>query len=398
MDPRPSLTSTTESSGLPLALPEWKRAVIKVGSALVAPDGKGCSTQYLLSLARFITESKRTGKEVVLVSSGAVAAGMPLHPRVKAGRRSLIEKQALAAIGQSMLMAHWSRLFDFPCAQILLTHDDLLHRKRFVNAKNTLLELLKIGVLPIVNENDSVAVEELKVGDNDNLAAHVAVLAEADLLLIFSDIDGLFDADPRKHPGAVLIPEVHRIDEEIFALAGGSVSSVGTGGMITKLQAAAKASDRGIHAAILNGTRGESVEALLRGHLTGTLFHRTANPRTAKKHWISHALPCQGRIWVDQGAVRALSREGASLLPSGISRLEGTFQRGDAVEIHHEERGLVGKGITQYGAADLEKLCGCKSADIRGLLGYAYTDVIIHRNDLVLCDEPPLEGIATAPR
>ncbi|CAM2005749.1 glutamate 5-kinase [Acanthopleuribacter pedis] len=379
----------------PYPLPPWKRAVIKVGSALLAPEGQGTSTRYLLPLARLIAEKKREGKEIVLVSSGAVAAGRSFYPKSRPGARSLVEKQALAAMGQTRLMQLWSRFFDFPCAQILLTHDDIHHRKRFVNAKNTLLSLLGMGALPIVNENDTVAVEELKVGDNDNLAAHVAVLIEADLLLIFSDIDGLYDADPRKNPEADLIREVHQVDGSILCLAGGSGSSVGTGGMITKLQAAGKAADRGINTVILNGKRGQAIDHLLNEKADGTFFHRTAQAQAAKKHWISHALQVQGTVEVDAGARRALLTEGASLLPSGVTACSGSFQRGDAVTVVYAgESGeeVLGKGIVQYNHADLNQIKGGQSSDIRARLGYAYTPVIIHRNDLVT--GMPVEPVA----
>jgi glutamate 5-kinase len=201
------------------AVPSWNRAVLKVGSALVAPDDRGCSTKHLLAIARFIAESRRAGKEVILVSSGAVAAGLATQPDT-AAPRTIPEKQALAAIGQPLLMAHWRRLFDAPCAQLLLTYDDLYHRTRYLNAKNTLRELLGRGVLPIINENDTVAIDELKVGDNDNLAAHVAVLAEADTLIICSDVDGLYDANPHTHPDATLIRTVDRIGDDVYAMAG----------------------------------------------------------------------------------------------------------------------------------------------------------------------------------
>ncbi|MEL6716709.1 MAG: glutamate 5-kinase, partial [Planctomycetota bacterium] len=223
----------------PTPLRPWTRAVLKVGSALVAPDGRGCSTTHALGIARFVLDAHARGREVILVSSGAVAAGLATQPEAASGAsRTIPQKQALAAIGQARLMAHWDRLFDAPCAQILLTHDDLADRTRFLNARTTLAELLALGAIPVVNENDTVAVEELKVGDNDNLAAHVAVLAEADLLIICSDIDGLYDADPRTTPEARLIPVVERVDERIHALAGGAHHPSATGGMRTKLQAA----------------------------------------------------------------------------------------------------------------------------------------------------------------
>lgn len=376
--------------GTPLR--DWKRAVVKVGSALIAPDGRGCSTTHALAIARFIIESHRRGREVILVSSGAVAAGLATQPpRPVARKRTIPEKQALAAIGQSLLMAHWSRLFDVPCAQILLTYDDLSHRARFVNARNTLSELLARGALPIVNENDTVAVDELKVGDNDNLAAHVAVLAEADLLVICSDVDGLYDTDPRTSPSAGFISVVDRVDERVHAMAGGANHPSATGGMRTKLQAAEKATTRGIDTAIVNGTKGAYLEALQEDVLHGTLFRRMDPPMHARKHWMLHAVPIAGRILVDAGAASALRQRGASLLPSGVVGVDGGFGRGDAVEVAVQAEGraeVIGKGITQYGAHDLGRICGRKSHEIAQVLGYAHSPIVISRDDLVLLAGP----------
>ena len=373
-------------------LPDWKRAVIKVGSALIAPDGRGCSTTHALAIARFIIESHRRGREVILVSSGAVAAGLATQPEmVNKTSLTIPEKQALAAIGQALLMAHWNRLFDVPCAQILLTYDDLYLRARFNNARNTLAELLAMGTLPIVNENDTVAVDELKVGDNDNLAAHVAVLADADLLIICSDIAGLYDADPRTHPDAQFIPVVDRVDDDIYAMAGDAHNASATGGMRTKIQAAEKATTRGIDTVIVNGTKGAYLDALHKGVLYGTLFRGMNPPLDARKHWILHAVPSAGRIIVDAGAASALRQHGASLLPSGVIGVDGGFARGDTVEVAVEDDGraeVIGKGITQYGARDLGRLCGRQSHEIEDVLGYAHTPHIIRRDDLVLIDRP----------
>jgi len=371
-------------------LPEWSRAVVKVGSALVAPDDQGCRTTHLLPIARFITESRRQGKEVLLVSSGAVAAGLAEEGRSGPGTGlSIPERQALAALGQPLLMAHWRRLFDVSCAQVLLTYDDLQRRSRFVNAKNTIAELLDRGTLPIVNENDTVATEELQVGDNDNLAAYVAGVAEADLLVICSDVDGLYTADPHDDPDAEHLPEVEAITDEVYDMVGPSHRAVATGGMQTKVEAAEKATDRGIDTVLVNGTKGHHLDALGRGEMPGTLFRRAERPLSARKHWVLHALPTAGRIVVDQGAADALRHEGASLLPSGIVALEGRFVRGDAVEVVRRGDGSarVAKGITQYGAADLERIQGRQSHAIAEVLGGAPADYVIHRDDLVLVEE-----------
>ncbi len=333
-------------------------------------------------------ESINRGREIILVSSGAVAAGLATQPQMQQKTsRSIPEKQALAAIGQSLLMATWSKLYDFPCAQLLLTYDDFFNRKRYVNAKNTLVELLKMGTLPIVNENDTVAVDELKVGDNDNLAAHVAVLAEADLLMICTDIDGLYDADPRVDKTAKLVPQITKIDQTIYNLAKGKNSPLATGGMYTKIQAAEKAVSRGIDTVILNGTVPENFQLLLNQQFFGTLFHKVNRPMAGKKHWMLHVLPTSGRIFIDSGAKIAICDKGASLLPSGIVKVEGDFSQGDAVLVVYREGPLVqnvAKGICQYNVRDLDKIKGKKSKEFELILGIFTTDVAIHRDDLVL--------------
>lgn len=371
-------------------LPDWNCAVIKVGSALVAPDERGCSTTHLLPIARFIIESRRQGKEVILVSSGAVAAGLTEQGDGHPGSGlSIPEKQALAAIGQPQLMGHWRRLFDVPCAQVLLTYDDLQRRSSFVNAQNTIEELLDRGTLPIVNENDTVAVEELQVGDNDTLAAYVAVLAEADLLVICSDVDGLCDADPHVDPTAERIPVIDTVTEEIYDLVGGSHRATATGGMRTKVEAAEKATDRGIATVLVNGTKGAHLDALSRGDMPGTLFRPVEHPLSARKHWMLHTLPTAGRIVVDGGAGEALQNQGASLLPAGVIAVDGTFTEGEAVDVvvqngDGDASRSVAKGITQYDSRDLERIRGRQSNTLADVLEDVPSEYVIHRDDLVL--------------
>ncbi len=369
-------------------LPTWRRAVIKVGSALVTDKGKRISTKHMLPIASFITAARAQGKEIILVSSGAVAAGLSTQPRLSTKQnRTIQEKQALAAIGQSMLISTWSRLLDFPCAQLLLTYDDILNRRRFINAQNTLMELLKMKTLPIVNENDTVAVDELKVGDNDNLASFVAVLANADLLIICSDIDGLYESDPRTDPEARHIKEVNQIDESIYHLAGGSGTRIGTGGMLTKIQAAEKATSGGIDTIIMNGTKHVFFELLLEGILCGTIFRRRANPTLGRKHWMLHALHSAGSVYVDSGAKNALVSRGASLLPSGIVKIKGTFEEGDAVSIYEETADgdkQIAKGISHFSSLDLSKIIGKKSHEIQQVLDRQVSNVVIHRENMVL--------------
>lgn len=360
---------------------QWQRAVIKVGSALIAPDGNQCSAQYLLAIARFITESRSQGKEVVLVSSGSVAAGrssVPTHHQP-----SIAEKQAMAAIGQTRMMANWARFFDSACAQILLTYDDLRSRARYVNIQNTLRELLAHGAIPIVNENDSVAVNELKVGDNDNLGAYTALVAQADTLIICSDIDGLYTADPRKDPNATLIPEVHQLTPEIHQLAGGAGSAVGTGGMKTKLEAAEKCSQSGIQTLIVNGRKGDVFNSLLAGKVQGTIFRSQQTQANARSLWLKHTLKNAGKLEVDAGAKRAITERGASLLPSGIVAVSGQFNVGEAVQIVHNQQ-VIAKGLSLYSAQDLNAIKGLQSESIAPTIGYTYGEAVIHRDDMIL--------------
>ncbi|WJG09372.1 glutamate 5-kinase [Aliiglaciecola sp. LCG003] len=359
----------------------WQRVVIKVGSALIAPDGNQCSGRYLLAIARFITASRDLGKEVILVSSGSVAAG---KGKIKTHHApSIAEKQAMAAIGQTQMMANWSRFFDFPCAQLLLTYDDLHNRTRYVNIKNTLRELLNHHALPIINENDTVAVNELKVGDNDNLAAYAALIAEADTLIICSDVDGLFDKDPRRNPDAKLLPLIEHIDEATMALAGGAGTSLGTGGMQTKLQAAQKCTQSGIQTLIVNGQKGDVFDNLLEGKIQGSLFKPVASRENSRGQWLKHTLKSCGKIVIDAGAKTAILNKGASLLPSGIIEVVGQFKSGEAVTIEYQSHPLA-KGLALYSASDLHHIKGKRSSDIEGQLGYTLGEAVVHRDDMVL--------------
>lgn len=369
----------------------WQRAVLKIGSSLIAPEADGLSDRYLLAIARFVDAARQQGRQLVLVSSGAVAAGRHLLPQAAdRSRQTLVRKQALAAVGQAQLMQCWATVLPCPVGQLLLTVDDLQDRHRFVNARNTLRELLSLGCLPIINENDSVATDELKVGDNDNLAAHVAALVDADLLIIGSDVDGLYDQNPRRVPEAKKLAVVDRIDARILAMAGGAGSAVGTGGMITKLQAAARATARGTNTVIGDARTPMLFEALLANHCTGTLFRAHGEPLRARKHWLQHTLTSRGQIEIDAGAWQALRERGASLLASGIRAVRGEFEQGDAIDIlfaqEHPPR-LVGKGISQYDASVLTSIHGLRRAEIAERLGNACQDCAIHRDDLVLYPE-----------
>jgi glutamate 5-kinase len=367
-------------------VPPWRRAVLKVGSSLLAADSGGLSTRYALGLAQFIASCHASGREVVLVSSGAVAAGRLLLQHLPEDTSSAA-RQAMAALGQTQTVALWQRLFDRPLAQVLLTHDDLRNRRRYLNARATLSELLAYNVMPVVNENDTVAVDELTLGDNDNLAAIVAALIDADMLLIATDIDGLYTADPRSDPDAKPIDEVHELTAEIMGMAGAAGSNVGTGGMRTKLEAAEKAAAAGIQTILFNGRDGEVVNLLSRDLLHGTLLRTSATRLQARKYWLRHTPAVSGYIRVDGGAARALVEEGASLLPKGVIEAGGEFQRGDMVEIITDDNSrCIARGITQYGAAEINLIHGCHTRDIEERLGYSYGDSIVHRDDLARTD------------
>ena len=369
------------------AMPPWRRAVLKVGSSLLAADGGGLSPRFALGLAQFVSSSLLAGREVVIVSSGAVAAGRAILPKAAEAGAAMAARQALAALGQAQLIGLWQRFFERPVAQVLLTHDDLRNRRRYLNARATLNELLALGALPVVNENDTVSVDELKLGDNDNLAAIVAALIDADVLFIATDIDGLYEANPRTHPDARLIPEVAQLTPEVFAMAGGSGSAVGTGGMRTKLEAAAKAGAAGIDTVLFNGRRAEVLRQLAHDRLEGTRIRAASTRIAARKYWLRHAPVEPGAIVVDAGAAEAMSARGASLLPGGVLGAEGDFRRGDMVEVvlrDADGERRVARGISQYSAVDTRRLARRHSRDIEAVLGYNYGGNIIHRDDLVL--------------
>ena len=383
------------SAALPeQALPRWRRAVLKVGSNLLAADGGGLTDRHAAALAGFVAASHAAGRQVVLVSSGAVAAGRALLREHAPAAGDLAARQALAALGQAPMIALWQSLSARPVAQVLLTHDDLRNRRRYLNARATLRGLLALDVLPVVNENDTVAVDELKLGDNDNLAAIVAALVDADLLLIASDVDALYSADPRRDAGAVPLAHVAALTPEIVAMAGGSGSAAGTGGMRTKLEAAGKAATAGIPTALFDGRGEDAVNALSEGRLRGTLIDAAGTRMHARKYWLRHAPAAPGRIRVDAGAARALAGGRASLLPGGIADALGEFHRGDLVEIVDAGGKTVARGLSQYAAGEVRRLAGRHSRDIEDVLGYSYGSEVVHRDDLVtLADAETTGGI-----
>jgi glutamate 5-kinase len=366
----------------PQPLPQWRRAVLKVGSSLLAGEG-GLDSRHAGGLARFIAESRGKQREVVLVSSGAVAAG---RSRVASGGDGLVLRQALAALGQASLVSFWQQLLDAPVAQVLLTHDDLRNRRRYLNARATLRELLRLGALPVINENDTVAVDELKLGDNDNLAAAVASLVDADLLLIATDIGGLYSGHPQRDPQARPITQVERITPELLSVAGGAAGVLGTGGMRTKLEAAAKAATAGIATALFCGRDEAVVSALAEDELRGTLVRAQGDRLRARKQWLRHA-PASGCLRIDEGAVSALHRRGASLLPGGVIGVEGNFRRGDVVEVVSATgTAPLARGLAQYSADEIRRIVGRHSNDIEAVLGFRYGESVVHRDDLLLLE------------
>jgi len=362
-----------------------RRVVVKVGSGVIAANGL-LEEPQVDEIARGVCSLLERGLEVLLVSSGAVAAGKGALG-IDGRPASIPLKQAAAAVGQSRLMRAYKEAFehgDRLVAQILLTRDDLGHRRRYLNARNTLMTLLEHHITPIINENDTVVVEEIRFGDNDNLSALVCQLAEADLLVILSDVDGLYDKDPAKHADAVLIPEVGEITPEIEAMAGKAATLVGTGGMETKLQAARTATRSGVATLIVDGRTPGILARVFDGEQLGTLFLPNKKKMTARKHWIAFSKRPRGSLFLDDGACRALGSGGKSLLPSGVVRFDGSFERGDAVRLCNLEGEEFARGVVSYSHLELARIVGHNSREIEALLGYKYGDEIVHRDNLVL--------------
>ncbi|HYR97295.1 MAG TPA: glutamate 5-kinase [Candidatus Binatus sp.] len=361
-----------------------RRAVIKIGSnVLAAPSG--LRRERVRALAAGIAELAARGRQIVVVSSGAVAAGAArLGPR-----RSRIEwRQAAAAVGQIGLMAAYERAFathGLQVAQVLLTHADLADRRRYLNARHTLRTLLDLRVVPIVNENDTVAVEELRFGDNDNLSALTASLIEADLLVILSDVDGVYTHDPRLDVGATPIRVARADDAAVARAAGPAVSGVGTGGMASKLAAARKAAAAGVPTVIADGTRDGVLAAIFDPAIeAGTLLLADGDRLAHRKHWIAYTLKPAGTLHLDEGAERALAKGGRSLLPSGVRGVNGSFGVGDCVGCVGPDGREFARGLVNYAAAEVEKIKGAHTRDIERLLGYKGSDEVIHRDDLVV--------------
>lgn len=362
-----------------------RRIVIKIGSAVLAGEGHdGVDESVFSHLAKDVSSIKDK-REMVIVSSGAIAIGMKrlgLKEKVK----SIPEKQAVAAIGQGSLMALYEKVFSplkIRVAQVLLTHDDLSDRHRFLNAKNTLQTLLEYNAIPIINENDTVAVDEIKFGDNDNLSALVTNLVEADLLVILTDINGLYNKDPKINKDAKLIPIVDDIDRFI-SVAGGTSGIYGTGGMQTKLEAAKKAAHFGVPTIVANGRGKNILKKIFSGEDIGTLFLPMEERLTSRKHWLAFSTRPAGSLILDDGAKNALLKKGKSLLSSGITGIEGNFDSGDAVSCVSPNGKEIARGIVNYSSEEIKRIKGLKTTEIEKVLGYKYFDEVIHRDNLVI--------------
>jgi glutamate 5-kinase len=377
-----------QTAGAPMPSGRYQRLVVKVGTNVLTAGTDRLDLEVMSSLVGQVARLHRQGKDVLIVSSGAIACGRHRLGTAKE-RKDIPFRQVLASVGQTYLMQAYDELFmwhDIVVAQTLLTKRDLADRQGYLNARNTLLALLDVRAVPIVNENDVVAVEEIegiKIGDNDNLSALVANLVDADLLALLTDQAGLFTSDPRLHPEARLIQRVERIDEEIEQLAGES-GERGVGGMTTKIQAAKLASAGGSDVVIADGREKEILVRLSEGEALGTLFPATVDRLESRKRWMLTGLSLKGVIVVDEGAARALRQEKRSLLPAGISRVEGPFERGDAIAICDSEEQRIACGIASYGSSDIETIQGLRSERIEEVLGYQYGAEVVHRDNLVL--------------
>lgn len=366
------------------ALRGARRVVVKIGTnALTSATGR-FNRAHFDSLGQDLLWAAQ-GRELVVVSSGAIALGMerlglPSRPRDIPG------KQACAAVGQSRLMQAYEEAFSHASrtvAQVLLTHEDVQERRRYLNVKHALDRLLAAGVVPVINENDTVSVDELKFGDNDTLASLVAGVVEADALVLLSDVEGLHTADPRKDSDARLMASVPRVTADVLALAGDATSAVGTGGMASKVRAAARAAELGIPCVITSGAVPGRLRGVLQGEEVGTLFE-PAGRRSARTAWIAHALRPRGRLVVDAGAKQAIVTGKRSLLPSGVTAVEGEFGRGDPVDLSDTDGAVFARGLSTYDANELRRIAGRRSADIEAVLGYRYLDEAVHRDDLAV--------------
>ncbi|MER3473100.1 MAG: glutamate 5-kinase [Armatimonadota bacterium] len=371
----------------------YQRVVIKVGTSTLTDESGSLDRVYIASLAMQCAAEHRSGTQVVLVSSGAIRAGIDQwenyarQPAEPLAHASMPLKQAMAAIGQPLLMQAYLAAFtayDLPVAQVLLTREDFGERRRFLHARNTLHQLLEMGVVPVINENDTVATEEIRFGDNDTLAAMVASMLDADLLILLSDVEGLYERDERGRY-VRLVTEVTRVDEQIWRMARGSGSRVGTGGMVTKLQAAQIATASGVTMVIAHGRHEGIVHQICRGRdFVGTVFHPLPRKLRHRKRWLAYGLPAAGAIIVNEGAKQRILTDGKSLLPAGVVSCEGHFQPQQLVELRDEKGVVFARGFTNYSSEELARIAGCQTSHIVQKLGFKRADEVVHRDHLVL--------------
>jgi glutamate 5-kinase len=367
------------------------RVVIKIGTSVLTAGTDRLNQPLMVDIARQVAYLHTKGVQVLLVSSGAVASGwehLGFPARQRGNKEAAVSfKQVLAAVGQSRMMNLYERLFaiyDIIVAQALLTRGDLNDRRRYLNARNTLTQCLEHGIVPIINENDAVATSELRLGDNDTLSAYVANLVDANLLIILTDISGLYTSDPRRDPEATLLEQVDNIDERIWEMAGGSGTQRGTGGMQTKIKAADLATRSGTEVVITSGTLPDIVLRTISGERIGTRFSTSVSNLESRKRWVLAETVLHSRVTIDSGAAQALTTQGKSLLAAGIREVDGSFDRGQTIRIYDTAGHEIARGITQYRASDLALIQGVQSARIAELLGYAYGPEVVHRDDMVI--------------
>ena len=375
--------TSTSSSGV---LSRARRIVVKVGSSLVTNEGRGLDEQAIEEWSRQIAALARDGREVIMVSSGAIAEGMK-RLGWTTRPKEIHELQAAAAVGQMGLAQMYEtrlRAHGLGSAQVLLTHADLADRERYLNARSTLLTLLQLGVVPVINENDTVVNDEIKFGDNDTLGALVANLVEADALIILTDQKGLYTADPRKDPTAQFVHEARAGDPALEAMAGGAGSSIGKGGMITKILAAKRAAGSGASTVIAWGREADALVRLTQGEAIGTLLVAQTAKNQARKQWMADHLQLRGAVVVDEGAVAKLVNEGKSLLPIGMTAVEGEFSRGEVIAVRDPRGHEIARGLANYASAEARLLCRKPSAEFERLLGYTAEPEMVHRDNLVL--------------
>ena len=362
-----------------------KRVVIKVGTSVLLDKEKKISIDMVRNLAKQIRIIKNEGIESIIVSSGAIAGGMETLG-LKKKPKEIEKRQALASVGQVKLMKMYMDAFEkekLKIGQVLLTHEDIKSKSRCLNLTNTLSSLLTMNIVPVINENDAVAFKEIRFGDNDNLSALIAQISNADLLMLLSDVDGLYDKDPNTFTDACIISNVEKIDGKIEKLAGGTQSEKSIGGMVSKLEAAKKAGYYGIPTRIVRGDIENIACRVIEGENIGTLFQPEAK-LARNKWWTAFAFNVKGKVWLDRGAEGAIINNGKSLLPAGIANVEGDFSRGACVELNNAAGQVIARGITNYSSSDINKIKGLKSVDIEKKLGYKYAEEVVHRNNMVV--------------